>query len=99
MLHLGQALRCSKGGVASSKRLKLEREDSSIQMADASVQEDNDNEVMEEVSAKGVYHRIKSGDTLGSIAEKYGTSISKLCQLNNIKRTTTLRLGRSLRCS
>ena len=46
-----------------------------------------------------VYYRIKEGDTLGAIAMKYGISISKLCELNNITRTTILRIGRSLRCS
>lgn len=43
------------------------------------------------------YHRIRSGDTLGHIAMKYGTTISKLCTLNGITRTTTLRIGRTLR--
>lgn len=46
-----------------------------------------------------VYHRVKSGDTLGAIAMKYGTTVSKLCELNGITKTTTLKLGRSLRCS
>lgn len=46
-----------------------------------------------------VYHKIKEGDTLGAIAMKYGTTITKLCELNGIKRTTILRLGRSIRCS
>lgn len=45
------------------------------------------------------YHRIKSGDTLGKIARQYGITINQLCKLNNIKTTTTLRVGRSLRCS
>lgn len=43
------------------------------------------------------YHRIKSGDTLGAIARRYGTTVTRLCQLNNIKSTTTLQIGRSLR--
>lgn len=46
-----------------------------------------------------VYHSIKSGDTLGAIAARYGTSITKLCQMNNITRTTVLKLGRKIRCS
>lgn len=45
------------------------------------------------------YHRVKSGDTLGAIARKYGTSISKICSLNSITTKTTLRLGKSLRVS
>ncbi|KAA2651255.1 LysM peptidoglycan-binding domain-containing protein, partial [Alistipes onderdonkii] len=43
------------------------------------------------------YHRIKSGDTLGAIARKYGTTVTNICRLNGIKSTTTLRIGRSLR--
>ncbi len=45
------------------------------------------------------YHRIKSGDSLSTIARKYGTSITRLCQLNNITKTTTIRAGKSLRIS
>lgn len=45
------------------------------------------------------YHRIKSGDTLGAISRKYGTSVNELCKLNNISSRTTLRIGRSLRVS
>lgn len=46
-----------------------------------------------------IYHRIKQGDTLGELASKYGTTVSKLCQLNGITKTTTLALGRAIRCS
>jgi membrane-bound lytic murein transglycosylase D len=40
-------------------------------------------------------HVIKSGDTLGTIARKYRTSVSALKQANNL-RGTTIRKGRSL---
>jgi murein DD-endopeptidase MepM/ murein hydrolase activator NlpD len=43
------------------------------------------------------YYRIRGGDTLSSIARKHRTSVSSLCQLNNIRSTTTLKIGRSLR--
>lgn len=43
------------------------------------------------------YHTIKQGDTLSGIARRYRTSVKKLCQLNNIKETTILRIGRKLR--
>ncbi|MBT29551.1 MAG: peptidase M23 [Thalassobius sp.] len=47
--------------------------------------------------SKSVYHRIRSGDTLSGLAVKYGTSISKICKLNGISRSTVLRIGRTLR--
>lgn len=51
------------------------------------------------VSGEVNYHRIKKGDTLGAIAKRYGTSVSKLCTLNNITPRTTLRVGKSIRTS
>jgi len=45
------------------------------------------------------YHRIREGDTLGAIARRYGTSVNNLCRLNNMKSTTILRVGRSIRVS
>lgn len=43
------------------------------------------------------YHRVRSGNTLGHIARKYGTSINTLCRLNGIKRTSILRIGQRIR--
>lgn len=45
------------------------------------------------------HYRIRSGDTLGAIARRNGTTVSRLCKLNNITTKTTLRIGRSLRIS
>ena len=50
-----------------------------------------------EEAAKQVYHKIRSGDTLGGLAVKYGTTVSSICRLNGITTKTTLRIGRSLR--
>jgi len=44
-----------------------------------------------------MYHRIRSGDTLGAIARRYRTYVSTLCKLNGIRSTTILRIGRNLR--
>ena len=43
------------------------------------------------------YYTIKKGDTLGKIAQRNGTSVKKLCKLNNMSETTTLRIGRKIR--
>ena len=44
-------------------------------------------------------HYVKRGDTLSSIARKYGTTVSKLCKLNGIKPNTILQLGQKIKCS
>jgi LysM repeat protein len=43
------------------------------------------------------YHTIKQGDTLGALARKYHTSVSKLCKLNGLKETSILKLGKKLK--
>ena len=43
------------------------------------------------------WYTIKSGDTLGRIAINNGTTVSELCRLNGISRTTTLKIGRKIR--
>lgn len=43
-----------------------------------------------------VYHKIKSGDTLGGIAAKYGVSVNQLRRLNGIKGNN-IRAGKTLR--
>ncbi len=43
------------------------------------------------------YHRVRSGDTLSHISYRYGVSISKICRLNGIRRTSILRIGQRLR--
>ena len=48
---------------------------------------------------RGVIHRVRSGDTLGALAARYGVSIKNICDWNGISRSTTLRIGRKLRCS
>lgn len=42
-------------------------------------------------------HKVQPNETLSSIARKRGTTIDRLCSLNNIKRTTILRPGQILR--
>lgn len=47
--------------------------------------------------AKAQYYKVRSGDTLYSIAARYHTTVKALCNLNGISAKTTLRIGRSLR--
>jgi len=51
----------------------------------------------QEEAKKAVYHTVKSGDMLSKIARTYGVSVNQICNLNNIKSTTTLQLGKRLR--
>lgn len=43
-----------------------------------------------------IVYSVRKGDTLGGIAKKYGTTVAKICKLNNIKSTKTLRIGEKL---
>ncbi len=44
-------------------------------------------------SSYGVYYRIKPGDTLFGISRKYGTSVDKIKETNNIGDETRLSVG------
>jgi LysM repeat protein len=46
-----------------------------------------------------VYHIVKSGETLSSIARKYRTSVESLVRLNNIKNPALIRPGQKIRIS
>lgn len=71
----------------------------------AKYEQDFDEEVevekIEEAERKAAaaiqYHTVRSGDTLGALARKYGTTVTRLCQLNGIKSTSILRIGQRLR--
>ncbi|MEI6765239.1 MAG: M23 family metallopeptidase [Bacteroidota bacterium] len=45
----------------------------------------------------GTYYTVKSGDTLGHIAAKYGTSVSTLCKLNGLTSKSILRIGQRIK--
>lgn len=48
------------------------------------------------VSGDVSHYKVKRGDTLGAIARRNGVTIKQLCDLNNITRNTTLRIGQRL---
>lgn len=110
-LRIGQSIRCSAGVEPSSTKkssaaktkqpTKATTNKTITVKADASAAAAMPQTATAKAvgGATPVYHRIKSGDTLGAIAKRYGTTVQKLCELNGITKTTVLRLGRSLRCS
>ena len=44
-----------------------------------------------------VTHRVASGDTLGALASRYGTSVRSIQSANSLGRNTTIRIGQQLR--
>ena len=48
-------------------------------------------------SGGGNVHKVKQGDTLSSIARRYGTTVSKLCKINGIRADKTLQLGEKIK--
>lgn len=47
-------------------------------------------------ASQRIVHTIRSGDTLSGLAAKYGTTVSKICKLNNMSAKATLRVGKRL---
>mgnify|MGYP002869826449 CR=1 FL=1 len=43
------------------------------------------------------YYTIRKGDTLGAIARRNNTTVRKLCQLNGLKETSILQIGKRIR--
>ena len=108
ILRIGQSIRCNAGvevtkkatakkttqsTASNTKKITVQAGSSAAASLGQTANADNTTE------ATPVYHCIQSGDTLGAIAQKYGTTVRRLCELNGITRTTVLRLGRTLRCS
>ena len=108
LLRIGQSIRCSAGAAPAKSRNSKSTVSANVkQSLKTTVEADaaavasigQTSPVDQQTEVAPVYHRVKSGDTLGAIAAKYGTTVSKLCELNGITKTTILRLGRSIRCS
>ena len=47
-------------------------------------------------TGKKRYHKVRSGDTLYRIANKYGISVKELCRLNNIGQNAIIQPGQKL---
>lgn len=53
----------------------------------------------ESVSGKSRFHKVHRGDTLSSIARKYGMSVQELCKKNGLNKNAKLRIGQVIKCS
>jgi murein DD-endopeptidase MepM/ murein hydrolase activator NlpD len=108
-LRIGRALRCGIGKGSSATVVAAEdatpkAKAKSAASASPKVQQPSGKQIIASAAvgrdlSEPAYYTIKAGDTLGGIARKYGISVSRLCELNNITQTTILKIGRSIRCS
>ncbi|MCQ2156469.1 MAG: peptidoglycan DD-metalloendopeptidase family protein [Bacteroidales bacterium] len=72
---------------------------------DEFLNEEDDKKALEEKRKKDeeaarkamVYHKVRNGENLGSIARKYHTTVNNICRLNGIKNANSIRAGRTLR--
>lgn len=99
ILRIGQSIRCSAGvelaSANKSSKKQVAKKEIRVEASSEAVSALNN----DKQSNEPVYHRIKSGDTLGALAARYGTTVAKLCELNGITRTTVLHIGQAIRCS
>ena len=98
-LSIGQAIQFR------AKQVPVEAPSATVKQT---VQENNptasnpsDNNPSETATTSGepVYHSIQAGDSLYSLAIKYGTTVKKICELNGINDNLILKIGQKLRCS
>ena len=54
---------------------------------------------MADRSSRSRVYKVRSGDTLSKIAKKYGTTVDRLCRLNNISKNKALKAGQIIKCS
>lgn len=65
---------------------------------DADEEDDSkDNEIAAKQGNEIHFHKVRSGENLSSIADKYNLTVDKLCNLNRITKRSKLRPGQILR--
>lgn len=55
-----------------------------------------EDEAIASQNAEPVYHKVRSGDTLSHLAERYNLGLRDICNLNKISKSSTLRIGQIL---
>ena len=86
ILHPGDRLRVS-GSASASQPAKPSQTPSTAQPATPAATP----------AATPDVYTVRSGDTLGKIARRYGTTVAQLCRLNGISETSILRIGQKIR--
>lgn len=70
-----------------------------IALAEQKTEENESVESERREAARSRMHKVQKGESLYSIARKRGTTVDKLCRMNNITPKTTLRPGQILKYS
>ncbi|MGQ9842862.1 MAG: peptidoglycan DD-metalloendopeptidase family protein [Spirochaetota bacterium] len=56
----------------------------------------NDKKHNKESSSKGTWHTIKKGETLYRLSKRYNISVDAICDANNIKNSTAIKVGQKI---
>jgi LysM repeat protein len=84
-IRVGQVL-CIKEGVRKTVKKSKNNKGSSVVVRQKKI-----------VRKKIIRYRVKSGDSLAKIAKKYGTTVSEIARLNNLKKPYTIYPGQRLK--
>jgi LysM repeat protein len=79
------------------EKVEVKKEKEKVEVKKEKEKEKEKEKKVEVRKDKVKYYMVKSGDTLSAIAARHKLTVSKLCQLNGIKSSATLRVGKSLR--
>ncbi|MBO5660352.1 MAG: peptidoglycan DD-metalloendopeptidase family protein [Bacteroidaceae bacterium] len=69
----------------------------SMAKSDESLAFQNDKRATQMAKPRTSVHKVRKGESLSSIAKKYGTTVTRLCRLNSITTKTVLRPGQILK--
>ena len=71
-------------------------EESKSNDALASINDEEETTFVEK--ARPVYHKVKLGESLFSIARANGLTVKQICKINGISSRSRLRVGQILKC-
>ncbi len=83
VIRVGQVL-CIKEGKAVSKNKNRKKSSKKVK-------------IKKEITTKIVYHKVRPGENLSLIAQKYNTSIREIIKLNNLKKPYIIKPGQKLK--
>jgi murein DD-endopeptidase MepM/ murein hydrolase activator NlpD len=102
-LSIGQAIRFRSKQISVEATPEAIQQTTQAQKTAATSQNSTKSVVggaIQTISSDGpIFHNIEAGDTLYSLAKKYGTTIEKLCELNNFNENIIIKIGQKIRCS